>query len=106
MFCDLLQSGGQLQLSLDLSSQLHHLPPALSVLSPHQLYDGAGQAHPDEDVDSAEEHVAGHVVAEVGDEVTEADGGHGDEAEVERVKECPVFTQDEDGCSSTEEQKQ
>ena len=105
MLCNLLKSCCHFQLSLNLSSQLHHLPPALSILSPDQLYDGGGQRHPDEDVDGAEQHcvvvvlrgikaaihVAGAVVRKVGGQVSEANGGHGDEAEIERVQECPVF---------------
>ena len=35
---ELLQSVGQLELSLYLGSQLLHLPPALSVLSPSGKY--------------------------------------------------------------------
>lgn len=74
MLCDLLQSCCHFQLSLNLSSQLDHLPPTLCILSPDQLYDGGGQGHADEDVDSAKQHVAGAVMPKVRCQVTKAYG--------------------------------
>lgn len=51
------QSGGQLELRLDLGTQFLHFAPGFGVLTPHQLDDGRGERQPDEDVDHADEHV-------------------------------------------------
>ena len=75
MLCNLLQSCCHFQLSLNLSSQLHHLPPALCILSPDQLNDGGGEGHANEDVDGAEQHVAGAVMTKVWCKVSKANRG-------------------------------
>ena len=80
MFCKFLQSFSQFYLSLYLSSQLLHLPPALCILPPcnqkdghphnvghllpDQLYDGGGEGHPYQDVHRADQHVGRLVLTE------------------------------------------
>ena len=82
----------QLQLSLDLSSQLLHLPPALSVLSPDDLYDRGEHRHPHQDVDGADQHVARLVSTnKIRNYVSEPNSGHCDETKVESVEKCNVF---------------
>ena len=70
---DFFQSVRQLELSLNLCPQLLHLPPALCILPPcnqkdghphlvghllpDQLYDGGGEGHPNQNIDSADKHV-------------------------------------------------
>lgn len=87
MFGQFFQRLRKFELCLDLGPELNHFPPGLSVLAPHQLDDGGGEGHPDEDVHEAHQHVGRPVRPQARHHVTEPNSGHGDETEIKRVNE-------------------